>query len=90
MWYSVPAIKQGRTKKLTSLRHDTYTILDKIGKVNYRMQLTGYAKTQVLAEICYTEPTVRDSMNNKMESVSTSQKKRLMALASPLNRHLRS
>lgn len=37
----VPAVKQGRTKKLSSLWRGPYTILDKTSPVNYCIQLIG-------------------------------------------------
>ena len=44
VWLYVHAVKQGRTKKLSSLWRGPYTILDRIGAVNYRIQLIGLPK----------------------------------------------
>lgn len=41
VWLYVPAVKQGRTKKLSSLWRGPYTILDKTSPVNYCIQLIG-------------------------------------------------
>ena len=60
VWLYVPAIKQDRTKKLSSLWRGPYTILDEIGSVTYRVQLIGSGKTLVVhrnrSKICYGEP----------------------------------
>ena len=42
VWLFVPAVKQGRTKKLASLWRGPYTVIDRInGALNYRIQLVG-------------------------------------------------
>ena len=45
----VPAVKQGRTKKLASLWWGPYTVIDGInGALNYSIQLVGSTKTIVI------------------------------------------
>ena len=41
VWLYVPAVKSGRTKKLSSLWRGPYTVLDRTSPVNYRIQLIG-------------------------------------------------
>ena len=41
VWLYVPAIKPGKTKKLSSLWRGPYTVLDKTSPVNYSIQLIG-------------------------------------------------
>ena len=76
MWLYALSIKQGRTKKFASLSRGPYTILDRIGPVNYRVQLIGSTKTLVVHrnrfKICYWEPV---SKTTPKQSLSTSLKK---------------
>ena len=39
VWHFVPAIKKGQAKKIASLWRGPYTIIDKVGPVNYHVQL---------------------------------------------------
>ena len=68
VWLYVPAIKQGRTKKLSSLWRGPYTIIDKVNTVNYRIQLIGSNKVLVVhynrLKLCYGEPLRRPSRRN--------------------------
>ena len=41
VWLYVPAVKPGKTKKLSSLWRGPYTVLDKTSPVNYCIQLIG-------------------------------------------------
>ena len=41
VWLYTPAIKAGKTRKLSSLWRGPYTILDRTSSVNYRIQLIG-------------------------------------------------
>ena len=54
------AIKSGRTRKLSSLWHGPYTILDKTGSVNYRIQLIGSTVSLIVhrnhLKPCYCDP----------------------------------
>ena len=45
VWLYNPAIPQGRTKKLASLWKGPYTVLDKPGVVNYKIQNTDIRGT---------------------------------------------
>ena len=48
VWLYVPAVKQGRTKKLASFWRGPYTVIDRLNAaVNYRIQLVGSTKTLV-------------------------------------------
>ena len=66
----------GRTKKFALLWRGPYTILDRIGPVNYRVQLIVSTKTLVVHQnglkICYGEPV---SKTTQKQSLSTSLKK---------------
>ena len=42
----VSAVKQGRTRKLSSLWCGPYTIIDRVGTVTYWIQLIGSPKTR--------------------------------------------
>ena len=44
VWLFVPAIKKKQTIKFASLWRDPYTIIDKVGPVNYHVQLIGTQK----------------------------------------------
>ena len=87
VWLYVPAIKQGRTKKLSSLWRGPYTILDKIGSVTYRVQLIGSAKTLVVhknrLKICYGEPMSRTPRSTQKGSTPTRHKGRQMYPTTP-------
>ena len=58
-WLFVPAVKQGRTRKLSLLWCGPYTIIDKISVVTYWIQLIESPKTLVvhmnILMICYGE-----------------------------------
>ena len=60
VWLYVPAVKQGRTKKLSSLWRGPYTVIDRVGTVTYQVQLIGSSKTLVVHQnrlkLCYGEP----------------------------------
>ena len=59
VWLYVPAVKQGRTKKFSSLWRGPYTIIDRVGAVTYRIQLIGSPKSLVVhrnrLKLCYGE-----------------------------------
>ena len=44
----VPAIKSGLSRKLSSLWRGPYTVLDKVTNVNYKIQLIGSTKCQIV------------------------------------------
>ena len=61
VWLNVPAVKQGRTRKLSSILCRPYTIIDRVGVINYSIQLiVGSPKTLVVhrkrLKLCYREP----------------------------------
>jgi len=60
VWLYVPAIKQGRTKKLLNLWRGSYTVIDKTSDVNYKIQLVGANKTLIVyrnrLKLCHGRP----------------------------------
>ncbi|KAL5460047.1 hypothetical protein EMCRGX_G033464 [Ephydatia muelleri] len=48
VWLFVPAIKKGQTRKFSSLWRGPYTIIDKVGPVNYHVQLIGGTQKRVV------------------------------------------
>ena len=48
VWLFVPAIKKGQTKKFASLWRGPYTIIDKVGPVNYHVQLIGGTQKRIV------------------------------------------
>lgn len=60
VWLYNPAIKQGRTKKLSNLWRGPFTIVDKISPVNYRIHLIGGSQTLIVhynrLKLCYSPP----------------------------------
>ena len=70
VWLFNPAIKTGHTKKLSSLWRGPYTIIDRLSSVNYKIQLIGTTKTQIVhrnwLKICYGDPE-RSSIQREPE-----------------------
>ena len=60
VWLYTPAVKPGRTKKLSSLWRGPYTVIDRCGPVDYRIQLIGSTQRLVVhrnrLKLCYGEP----------------------------------
>ena len=60
VWLYVPAVKPGRTKKFSCLWRGPYTVIDKTGPVDYKIQLLGSMKTIVVhrnrLKTCYGRP----------------------------------
>lgn len=57
----IPAIQKGTTRKLASLWRGPYTVIDRLGPVNYRIQLIGNrSKVSVVhrnrLKLCYEDP----------------------------------
>ena len=57
----VPAVQKGKTRKLASLWRGPYTVIDRLGPVNYRIQLIGNRnKVSVVhrnrLKVCYERP----------------------------------
>lgn len=78
VWLFVPAVKQGRTKKLASLWRGPYTVVDRInGALNYRIQLVGSTKTLVVhrnrLKRCYGLPKEAAGQKHKAKTVSRRQ-----------------
>ena len=65
VWLYVPAVKQGRTRKLPSLWSGPYTVINRVGAVIYWIQLIGSPKRLVVhrnrLKFCYGEPQVKAS-----------------------------
>lgn len=78
VWLFVPAVKQGRTKKLASLWRGPYTVVDRInGALNHRIQLVGSTKTLVVhrnrLKRCYGLPKEAAGQKHKAKTVSRRQ-----------------
>ena len=60
VWLFVPVMKNGRTKKLSSLWPGPYTVVDKISPVNHQIQQIGGYWQPVghrnRLKLCYGEP----------------------------------
>eukprot|EP00731_Ephydatia_muelleri_P009263 Em0004g1601a len=60
VWLYVPAVKTGTTRKLASLWRGPYTVVDKLSSVNYKIQIIGGAKCQIVhrnrLKLCYSNP----------------------------------
>ena len=60
VWLYVPAVKSGLSRKLSSLWRGLYTVLDKVANVNYKIQLIGSTKCQIVhanrLKRCYGHP----------------------------------
>eukprot|EP00731_Ephydatia_muelleri_P006855 Em0003g1103a len=74
VWLFVPAVKQGRTRKLASLWRGPYTVIDRInGALNYRIQLVGSTKTLVVhrnrLKRCYGLPKEGTGQNRRANPV---------------------
>ena len=56
----VPAVKSGRTKKLSSLWRGPYTVVDKTSPVNYLIQLVGGTSKSIVhrnrLKLCFEKP----------------------------------
>ena len=66
VWLYVPAVKQGRSRKLSSLWRGPYTVIDKTSSVNYRIQLIGTSQSLVVhhnrLKLCYGDPEPSPSL----------------------------
>ena len=65
VWLYVPAVKQGRTKKLASFWQGPYTVIDRMNAaLDYRIQLVGSTKTLVVhrnrLKRCYGLPKEKE------------------------------
>ena len=79
VWLYVPAVKQGRSRKLSSLWRGPYTVVDKTSPVNYRIQLIGTSRSLVVhhnrLKLCYGElepsPQVTRNRRNQVDNVKS-------------------
>ena len=55
VWLYVPAVRVGSTKKFASLWRGSYTVIDKISPVNYKIQLIGGYQQKI---VHYGEPNL--------------------------------
>ena len=66
VWLYLPAIKQGRTKKFSSLWQGPCTVIDKTSDMNYKIQLVGTNKTLIVhrnrLKLCYGSPPLKRSI----------------------------
>lgn len=63
VWLYTPVVPQGYTKKFASFWKGPYTIIDKPGEVNYKVQLIGGTQTLVVhrnrLKPCYSPPQLQ-------------------------------
>ena len=76
VWLYVPRVKQGQSKKFTSLWRGPYTVISKTSPINYRIQLIGgNQKTTVhrnRLKLCHTDPTLPLVQQRANDTQSTS------------------
>ena len=76
VWLYVPRVKQGQSKKFTSLWRGPYTVISKTSPINYRIQLIGgNQKTTVhrnRLKLCHTDPTLPLVQKRANDTQSTS------------------
>ena len=57
VWLYTPVVRKGNTKKFSSFWKGPYTIVDKVGPVNYKIQLVGGTQSLVVhrnrIKLCY-------------------------------------
>ena len=78
MWLYVPAVRQGRTKKLASFWRGPYTVIDRLNAaLNYRIQLVGSTKTLVVhrnrLKRCYGIPREKEKEGQMVRHTSLQQ-----------------
>lgn len=65
VWLHVPSRKKGTSPKFMSYWRGPYTVLDKMSVYNYKIQLIGTTKTQIVhynrMKLCYSDPNVNDT-----------------------------
>ena len=76
VWLFVPAIKKGQTRKFSSLWRGPYTIIDKVGPVNYHVQLIGGTQKRVVhrnrLKPCLSDPEPESDVEIKNPEPSSS------------------
>ena len=82
VWLYIPAVKPGRTRKLSSLWRGPYTIIDRVGDLDYHIQLIGSSKTLIVhrnrLKLCYGEPGhIRQDKRNTQQKEPATQNNRL-------------
>ena len=82
MWLYISAVKPGRTRKLSSLWRGPYTIIDRVGDLDYHIQLIGSSKTLIVhrnrLKLCYGEPAyVRHQKRNTQQKEPVTQNNQL-------------
>ena len=72
VWLYNPAVKQGVSKKLSCLWRGPYTVIDRVGDVNYRIQLIGSTQTLLVhrnrLKLCYGTPSQQQSRRTQQET----------------------
>lgn len=82
VWLYIPAVKPGRTRKLSSLWRGPYTIIDRVGDLDYHIQLIGSSKTLIVhrnrLKLCYGEPAyIRHPKRNTQQKEPVAQNNQL-------------
>eukprot|EP00731_Ephydatia_muelleri_P003232 Em0001g3232a len=76
VWLFVPAIRKGQTRKFSSLWRGPYTIIDKVGPVNYHVQLIGGTQKRVVhrnrLKPCLSDPEPESDVEIKNLEPSSS------------------
>ena len=77
VWLYTPVVSKGKTKKFTSFWKGPYTIVDKPGEINYKIQLIGGTQTFVVhrnrLKLCYTPPPTSNAEFSQPSLPSDSQ-----------------
>ena len=75
VWLYTPAVKPGQTKKLSSLWKGPYTVIDKCGPVDYRIQLIGGTQVFVVhrdrLKLCCGAPSLTASSHTPTSMPTT-------------------
>ena len=65
VWLYTSVVSKGKTKKFTSFWKGPYTIVDKPGEINYKIQFIGGTQTFVVhrnrLKLCYTPPPISNA-----------------------------
>ena len=69
VWLYTPVVSKGKTKKFTLFWKGPYTIVDKPGEADYKIQLIGGTQTIIVhrnrLELCYTPPQPTNAGSSK-------------------------
>ena len=70
VWLYTPAVKSGRTKKFSLLWRGPYTVFDRTGDANYKIQLIGSSHSMIVhrnrLKPCYGDPTSRQHQSRTL------------------------